>query len=326
MTRTICLGNQKGGCAKTSDCLNIAYCFANTMNYKVLLIDLDSQGSASLNTGINITDDDTNTIDQLLGAYVRREIESFDWEDVKNFIYTPTFMTRKRVTGTSKWETVQQPFGFDVVPSALPLSLVELQMALAANKTQNGKIYLYYLYDLVECIKQNADYDYIIIDTPPALGSLSMCAMMASDAIIVPSNLDIMSFRGIQSFKESADYIQEMARQRGIEHRGILGILLSLYSERRSVDKALEEYVHEFYPTPTFQHQIRESSDAKRANAEGLLFAQINKKAKEDFDAVCEEIEFALNDKEGWEKKSEEVWNEIKAQRGIRQSEQESDS
>lgn len=314
-TKVISLGNQKGGCSKSTDCLNIAYCFANTKNYRVLLIDLDSQGSASLNCGINITDDETNTIDQLLGAYVRNEIDNFEWDDVKNFIYTPTYLTRKRIQGSTQWETVQEPFGFDVMPSALPLSLVELQMALAGSKNQNGKIYIFYLYDLIQVIKENADYDYIIIDTPPALGSLSMCAMAASEAIIIPSNLDIMSFRGIQSFKESADYVQKVANSKGIEHRGILGILLSLYSERRSVDKALEEYVHEFYPTPTFQHQIRESSDAKRANAEGLLFAQINKKAKSDFDAVCDEIEFAMNNKNGWEEQSKKIWEQIKEQR-----------
>ena len=74
MTRVICLGNQKGGCAKTSDCLNIAYSFANTKGYKVLLIDLDSQGSASLNVGINVADEEVNTIDELLGAYVKKEI------------------------------------------------------------------------------------------------------------------------------------------------------------------------------------------------------------------------------------------------------------
>ena len=86
MTRVICLGNQKGGCAKTSDCLNIAYCFVKTKGYKVLLIDSDSQGSASLNVGINVADDNINTLDELLGAYVKKEIDSFDWEDVKNFI------------------------------------------------------------------------------------------------------------------------------------------------------------------------------------------------------------------------------------------------
>ena len=312
-TKVICLGNQKGGCSKTTDCLGICYSLANTKGKKVLLIDLDSQGSASLNLGINITDDDVNTIDELLGAYVTKQITAFGWDDVKNFIYTPTYLARRRVPNSSKWETVQLPFGFDVMPSALPLSVVELQMSLAAN---GGKIYSYYVYDMIECIKQNADYDYIVLDTPPALGAISVSSMTAAvDGIIIPSNLDIMSFRGIQSFKESADYVVRASESRGIKHRGILGILLSLYSERRSVDRALEEYVHEFYPTPTFQSQIRESSDAKRANAESLLFSQINKKAKEDFDALVDEIEFAINDKEGWEKKTEEVWKKIKEKR-----------
>lgn len=312
-TKVICLGNQKGGCSKTTDCLGICYSLANTKGKKVLLIDLDSQGSASLNLGINITDDDVNTIDELLGAYVTKQITAFGWDDVKNFIYTPTYLARRRVPNSSKWETVQLPFGFDVMPSALPLSVVELQMSLAAN---GGKIYSYYVYDMIECIKQNADYDYIVLDTPPALGAISVSSMTAAvDGIIIPSNLDIMSFRGIQSFKESADYVVRASESRGIKHRGILGILLSLYSERRSVDRALEEYVHEFYPTPTFQSQIRESSDAKRANAESLLFSQINKKAKEDFDALVDEIEFAINDKEGWEKKTDEVWKKIKEKR-----------
>ena len=315
-TRVICLGNQKGGCAKTSDCLNIAYCFANTKKYKVLLIDLDSQGSASLNVGIKIDAEETNTIDELIGAYVKRDIDKYDWEDVKNFIYTPTYMTRKRVEGTGKWETVEIPFGFDVMPSYLPLSVVELQMSMAASNNASNKVYLYYVYDLIKCIKENADYDYIIIDTPPALGALTISAMMAAEAIIVPSNLDIMSFRGIQSFKESADFIQKTAKDNGINHRGILGILLSLYSERRTIDKALEQYVHDFYPTPTFQTQIRESSDAKKANANTLLFAQINKKARADFDKLIDEIEFALNDPEGWQKKTKEVWEKIKAERG----------
>ena len=290
---------------------------SNFLNKKVLLIDLDSQGSSSLNLGINITNDDINTIDVLLGAYVRREIKSFNWEDVKNFIYTPAYSARRRIEGSIEWETVNIPFGFDAMPSSLPLSLVELQMAIAGGQTSSGRIYSYYLYDLIECIKQNADYDYIIIDTPPSLGALSVNAMTAATSgIIIPSNLDLMSYRGLLSFKESADFVQQTTEKKGIKHRGILGIVLSLYSERRSVDKALEEYVHDFYPLATFQTQIRESSDCKRATAEGLLFAQINKKAKEDFTKLSEEIEFAIENPDGWTKRNEEAWQEIKRQRG----------
>lgn len=318
MARTICLGNQKGGVAKTNTSLNLAATLAGPhFNFKVLLIDLDSQGSASLNLGIDITNEDVNTIDVLLGAYVNREIEKFDWEDVQNFIYTPTYFARKRVEGTIEWETVSLPFGFDCMPSSLPLSLVELKMGIAASKTKEQVIYSYYVYDLIKCIEENANYDYIIIDTPPSLGALSVNAMTAATSgIIIPSNLDIMSYRGILSFQESAEYAKRAARARGIDHRGILGILLSLYSERRSVDRALEEYIHDFYPTPTFQTQIRESSDCKRAAAEGLLFTQINKKAKEDFIKLATEVITAIEMPEEWERHNKEIWQKIKSQRG----------
>lgn len=314
-TKVLALGNQKGGCAKTTDCLNIARSYS-LKGKKVLLIDLDSQGSSGLNLGLPIADENLNTIDEILGAYVRREIDTILWDDLCNFIYSPTYLTRKRIANTTKWETVHEPFGFDIIPSSLPLSLVELQMSLASGQNNSGKIYSYYVYDLVDVIKQNADYDYIIIDTPPALGALSINAMTAATSgIIIPSNLDIMSFRGIQSFKESAEFVQQAAKERGIEHRGILGILLSLYSQFRVIDRALEEYVKEYYPTPTFSSTIRESSDAKRANAEGLLFTQINKKAQADFDKLTDEIDFAINNKDAWEKRNEEIWQNLKNQR-----------
>lgn len=314
-TKVICNANQKGGIGKTTSTLNIGYMFGQK-GKKVLLIDLDSQNTLSGAVGISSIDEDINTIDELLGAYVRREIETFDWDEVSDFIYTPKFLTRRRVGNSTKWETVYEPFGFDVIPSALPLSLVELQMSMASSANASGKIYSYYLYDLIECIKQNADYDYIIIDTPPALGALSINAMTASTSgIIIPSNLDIFSFRGIQSFKESADFVVNSAHQKGVKHNGILGILLSLYSERRTVDRALEEYVYSYYPVGLFSTNIRESSDAKKANAEGLLFAQFNKKAREDFDKLTDEIDFAIDHPEEWSKMVKEKYDAIVKER-----------
>ena len=318
MAKIIAIANQKGGVGKTTASLNIAYCLANTKGYKVLLIDLDSQGSSGLNLGIDVFDENVRCIEELLDKVVSGEETSFRWDEVKEYIQTPTFMTRKRVEGKPNWETVNEPFGFDIIPSSLPLALVELRMGIKASNTSSGKINHYYVTNLIECIKENTDYDYIIIDTPPALGSLSINAMSAATSgIIVPSNLDIMSFRGIKSFEESANYAKRSCiEKRKVHHNGILGILLLLYSERRTVDRALETYVHEFYPTPTFTTQIRESSDCRRANASGVLFAQINKKARADFDKLIDEIEFAINDPKGWEEKSNEVWEQVKKNRG----------
>lgn len=312
-TVVITFANQKGGCSKTTSTLNVAYCLAQTYKKKVLVLDLDSQASLSLDVGLDVDVEDLNTIDQLLGAYVNREINEFKWDDVKNFIYTPTFSTRKKIDG--KWQNSEEEFGFDVIPSSTDLAMLDLQVAMRADENKGHKIYLYYIKDLIDCIKANSDYDFILADTAPALGSLTANAMAASLTIIIPSNLELMSFRGIHRIKDTVDFIQSSVQSQGLEHRGILGILLSSYSLRRSVDKALEQYVHDFYPTPTFQTQIRDSSDARRAVAEGHLFAQINKKAREDYDKACEEIMFALEDPEGWKKKADKVWNEVKKAR-----------
>lgn len=312
-TWVLCLGNQKGGCAKTTDTLNIAYCLANEHHKKVLVLDLDSQASLSIDLGLNVTDENFNTIDQLLGARVKGEINEFKWRWVKDFIYTPTYNTRKKIKGV--WQNAKEKFGFDVMPSSTDLAMVDLQMSMAASSNPSGKIYLFYIRDLINSIKANADYDFILMDTPPALSAITTNAMSAATAVIVPSNLELMSFRGIKTFKESVDFVMETANSLGYEHRGILGILLSSYSERRSVDKALEEYVHDFYPIPTFTTQIRDSADARRAVASGLLFVMINKKAREDYNNVSKEIIYALEDPKGWQKKTKEVWENVKKQR-----------
>lgn len=290
-TKVLALGNQKGGVSKTTSSLNLCYALANTYGMKVLLIDMDSQGSAGLNLGIDIADDDVYTIDAILEPYVERKIRSISWEALKQCIYTPTFTDRVRDPENKlRWKDVQKPFGFDIIPSSLYLSVVELEMGIRGGITKAG-IYQYYLRDAIDVIKANADYDFIIIDTPPSLGALSINSMAAAvDGIIVVTNLDMMSMRGIDSFIESSKTVQRM----NPNHRGILGILMALYSERRTVDKSVEDWAKNYFPIRPFKTRIPESADVKKANSSMLLFAQINKKAKAAFDNLAREIIYAV--------------------------------
>lgn len=285
--KILTVGNQKGGVGKSTISLNLCYSLANTYGKKVLLIDMDSQGSSSLNLGIDISDEDINTIDMLLEPVVTQQTKTFDWDEVKNYIYTPTYQNRKRdPENRMQWVTIATPFGFDCIPSSLHLSVVELQMGLIGGMT-NRSIYAYYLRDLLDVIQQHVDYDYVVIDTPPSLGSLSVNAMAAAkDGIIVTSNTDVMSLRGVDSFIESAETVKRLNKN----HRGIIGILLSLYSERRTVDRAIDDWVESFLPIPTFKTRIPESSDVKKANSSMVLFSQINKKGKAAFDAFAAEV------------------------------------
>lgn len=285
--KILTVGNQKGGVGKSTISLNLCYSLANTYGKKVLLIDMDSQGSSSLNLGIDISDEDINTIDMLLEPVVTQQTKTFDWDEVKDYIYTPTYQNRKRdPENRMQWVTIATPFGFDCIPSSLHLSVVELQMGLIGGMT-NRSIYAYYLRDLLDVIQQHVDYDYVVIDTPPSLGSLSVNAMAAAkDGIIVTSNTDVMSLRGVDSFIESAETVKRLNKN----HRGIIGILLSLYSERRTVDRAIDDWVESFLPIPTFKTRIPESSDVKKANSSMVLFSQINKKGKAAFDAFAAEV------------------------------------
>lgn len=294
-TKVIALGNQKGGVGKTTNTLNLSYALANTYGQKVLMIDMDSQGSAGLNLGIDIADDSTHTVDQLLEPYVIGKVRDISWEAVKQCIYTPVYSDRIRdPENRLRWIETAKPFGFDIIPSSLYLSVVELRMGIIGGQTRRG-IYQYYLRDVIRVIEEHADYDFIVIDTPPSLGALSINSMAAAtDGIIVVTNLDIMSIRGIDSFIESS----ETVKRANSAHRGIMGILLALYSERRTVDKTIDEWIKQFLPIPTFDTRIPESADVKKANSSLLLFSQINKKAKAAYDSLAKEVIEAVQNPE----------------------------
>lgn len=291
-TKVLCFGNQKGGVAKTTSTLNVAYQLANSYGKKVLLIDMDSQGSASLNVGIDISGEDVNTVDTLLEKLVKREASSIPWQEVKQYIYTPTFADRIRnPLDKMKWMDVQKPFGFDVIPASLYLSVVELEMGLAGGASHTG-ISADYLKSIINTIKANADYDYIVIDTPPSLGALSLNAMAAAqDGIIITSSVDLMSIRGVGTFISTAETVKKL----NPHHRGTLGILLSLYSDRRLVDRSIEDWVQEFLPIPTFNTRIPETSNVKKANSSMLLVSQIDKKMDKAFRDFTGEIVYAVD-------------------------------
>jgi chromosome partitioning protein len=290
MTYVLTLGNQKGGCSKTSSTINLAYALASK-GKKVLVIDMDSQGSASLNLGIDIGDEETNTIDEMLDDMILKPNEPVDWEVLRNYIYEPTYQDRKRnPENPMKWIDCYTPFGFYVMPSSLNLSVVELKMGLAGGASRQG-IRTDYLSKITDCIAQNTDIEYILIDTPPSLGALSMNSMAAAkEGIIIISNVDVMSVRGISTFIETSETIKKLVPG----HRGILGIMFSLYKERRRIDCSINEWAKEFLPIPTFDTQIPESLAFKKANSAMLLASQIDKGVREAFESLADEVIYAV--------------------------------
>jgi hypothetical protein len=85
-----------------------------------------------------------------------------------------------------------------------------------------------------------------------------------------------------------------MVQSRNPGHRGVLGIMMCLYSERRKVDRDLEDWAKGYLPIPTFNTRIPETADVKKANSSMLLVSQVNKKMKKAFEDAAYEIMYAI--------------------------------
>ena len=287
--RIISFGNMKGGVSKTTNTLNCAFALANTYNKRVLVIDFDGQYNATQNLNIDSYAEGCVTIDEILEPYVKNPTQGFDLALIQKAIISPVYTGRERdPENKMRFIDVEKEFGFDIIPSNYNLSILETIMA---QSTDVGKGYPYYLRDLLRFIGDHFDYDYVLIDTPPSLGMLSLSAIAAAkDGVIAATNLDLNGYQGILPYIENTEWFQEQYKRRNEVHRGILGILIVRFSGFRKIDQTLEEYGKKFTPYELFETTIPETSDARKATAVGMLVSQINKKIKTAYDDVAGEI------------------------------------
>jgi len=159
--KTIIVSNQKGGVAKTTTAVNVAAEFAR--RHKVVLVDLDPQGSASSAIFGNM-EFDHSMLDVL-----------FSNEPIENSIMT------------------SEVFGLDVIPSDIMLSSADLRLATVMGRES-------VLYNRLRALE---NYDYCIVDTPPTLGLLAVNAFVASDGVIIPICPEYFSLKGIKLLEDT---------------------------------------------------------------------------------------------------------------------------
>lgn len=218
----ITIALQKGGTAKTTTAQTLGVGL-HKMGYKVLFIDLDSQGSLSYS--LNATTQNKGIYGALKGIV-----------DVK--------------------ETIVHTERGDVIPGTDDLAGIDGEL------TATGKEYK--LKELLEPIKK--EYDFIIIDTPPALGILSVNALTASDSVIIPVQADIFSLQGVGQLY---DTIQAVQRYTNPDLK-VKGLLLCRYNARSVLTRdltALIENTAQELGTKVFETKIRECIALKEAQA-----------------------------------------------------------
>lgn len=223
MAKITAIINQKGGVGKSTTSQSLA-AGLSLKGFKVLLIDMDSQGNLSFSVGANKA-----AVSVL--EVLKQEAAAAD--------------------------AIQTIGNLDIIPASISLAGADMQLV------EMGKEYR--LKEALEPIKKN--YDYIIIDTPPALGILTINALTAADNIVIPSQADIYSVDAIGQLYNTVRAVQQYTNK-GLS---IKGILLTRYSDRTILSRDLADMIQrtaEQLNTKLFKATIREAIGIKEAQAQ----------------------------------------------------------
>jgi len=211
MGKIYMIGAMKGGVGKSVSVFNLAYSLKKR-GMKVLAVDFDPQ--SNLTTCFGVED-----VDVAIGDLMMDVLEEEDLPEREEYI----------------WERN----GVDFIPASIGLSAVEAKLRLEMGTEKM-------LSSILEPLR--GDYDYILIDTCPSLGALTINAMAAADEVIVAVNPQLLAMMGLQDFLKSVKKIKSRINER----LNVAGILLTMCDARTILCKTITEQVAE-----TFQGQIR---------------------------------------------------------------------
>ena len=187
MARIIAIANQKGGVGKTTTAVNLAAGLARAPK-RVLLVDLDAQGNATMGSGVDKRELDASTCDVLLGERDARSIR------------------------------VATAEGFDLLPGNIDLTAAEIQPMESDGREQRLKTALESL---------RGDYDFIIIDCPPALSLLTLNALTAADSVLVPMQCENYALEGLSALMETIEALRARLNP-GLEIEGVLRTMFDI--------------------------------------------------------------------------------------------------
>ncbi|MBQ1528214.1 ParA family protein [Candidatus Saccharibacteria bacterium] len=237
MAIVICITNQKGGVGKTTTAVNLGYYLAKD-KYRTLIVDFDPQGNATSGLGLDKTELEASMVEVMQGTVALEGI---------------IVPTRHK--------------NLDLAPTTPELANAEVELV-----SKKGKFTL--LKNAIARVA--ADYDYIIIDSPPSLSLLTVNGMIASNYLLLPVQTEFYALEGVAQLLESMKLIRKAMNP----NLQLLGVLATMYDKRTSLSAQVLTEIKKYFKDLTFDTTIPRNVRIAEAPSHGAPVGEYDKFSK----------------------------------------------